>query len=180
MNKKAKIYIDLKNPEKIKLLDFNAFFYDLNILYDCILIAKYEEYSKYRKLNKYNFYKRHGKRINNRDALYITNLNFNSPIKFSLEGLADIIPKLAETIERIFNFGLNRNKLKLENEEKEIDIKRKKLQLIKETEEIKREYGIQIRDDNLSEVFNNTIDRMGNSSIEIENAEFEIIEYEDQ
>jgi hypothetical protein len=101
------------------LVEISSFLYDFNLLYEFSRMVVDPEYQGY-KFSRYSGY-RNAKRVSPDDQLEIESLRVESPI--ALIAVAVAVPAAAaalwavvQTIEKIANFGVNRDILKLQRE----------------------------------------------------------------
>jgi hypothetical protein len=114
----------------LPLMDFSSILYDINLLGDCITLASIEKYSNFKFSS--NFFYRKGRPIENDHKLYLNSLNRNSPLSIELliplAATALGIPwLLLQAFEKIRNWNLNHEKLKLDIEQLKLDNQQKKI-----------------------------------------------------
>ena len=123
-----KIRLIFTNNENPYLLDISSLFYDFELLHDFFLIIYADEY-KYNKIDNYFWYRK-GRPIKREHRIKTLKIEKDSPLTVEIIvglifGLSSAFWALIQAIEKISNWNLNKEKLKLEVEklEKERNIK---------------------------------------------------------
>ena len=101
------------------LLDFSSVLYDVNLLHDVVVLSLLPEYKKY-KFSQYFWYRR-GRPLHENHRLLLKRIRSESPIELvtviaAAAASVGILWALLQSIEKIANWELNRQKLELEVE----------------------------------------------------------------
>lgn len=125
------------------LLDISSLFYDFELLHDFSLILCAEEYQTYRFSR--NFWFRHGRPIKADHKLRVVRIVKESPltIELAIAGFAagsGALWILIQAIEKIQNWKLNREKVKLEVEKLRMEKDKLRLELEQMAEEREASY----------------------------------------
>jgi hypothetical protein len=99
------------------LIDIASFLYDFNLLYEISRLAVDPKYRNF-KFSRYVYF-RNGRPIDPEDSLYVQKLILESPLDVALWGEVSVealgaLYTLILAIERVANFSLSREKLRLE------------------------------------------------------------------
>ena len=101
------------------LLDVSSVLYDVNLLYDAVVLSLLPEYEEY-KFSRYFWY-RQGRHLHEKHRLLLKRIRSESPIELvtiitAAAASVGILWALLQAIEKIENWDLNRQKLELEVE----------------------------------------------------------------
>ena len=126
--KYLKLKLTFSNDKQPYLLDISSLFYDFELLHDLLLIIYAEEYRFY-KFDRW-FWFRRGRPIKEEHQIKILRIQKESPLTIEIivgiiVGLSGALWALVQTFEKISNWRLNKEKLKLEieNLKREVDLK---------------------------------------------------------
>jgi len=124
--KYLKVKLTFTSIEKPYLLDISSPFFDFELLHDFFLIVYADDY-KYYKFNNYFWYRK-GRPIKDEHRIKAIRIVKESPLTVELimstiVGLSGAFWAIVQAIEKINNWRLNREKLKLEVEKLKNKIK---------------------------------------------------------
>ena len=99
------------------LLDLSSLLYDINLLYDAIVLSLFPKYEDY-KFSEYFWYRR-GRPIEQNHRLMLKRIRSDSPIELvtvitAAAASVGVLWALLQAIEKIQNWNLNHQKLELE------------------------------------------------------------------
>ncbi|MCF8337915.1 MAG: hypothetical protein K9I74_08025 [Bacteroidales bacterium] len=135
LKKKVRVYIEFNDEKNIYSEDLISLLNSLEIINDLGVVSIFDKYKNI-KNNKY-FYYRSNRKIDSDQKLAIANINKSSPISVELiVGCVGALWILVQVIERINNWSLNRQKLKLEIE----NLKNKNNEVKQQEENSENEY----------------------------------------
>ncbi|MDK2782044.1 MAG: hypothetical protein PWR13_1072 [Archaeoglobi archaeon] len=167
-NKKIKIKLTFRDEKKPYLIDISSLLYDLELLHDFSLLIYMDEYREY-KFTQYFWYRK-GRPLKSKHKIRAIRIIKESPLTIELifGGIAAFWG-LVQAIERIMNWRLNRQKLKLEVEKLERELKMVNIELER------RLYERQAW-----ETFNSLLRRLESNPIKLEDIEvIDIIKEDD-
>jgi len=128
----AEFHILGKETEPPTLLQTTNFLYDLNLIYEFSRLGTDPAYSGFN-FSRYVYY-RDGRPLQDQDRLHVIKLRQESPLELIATAAAasgtviGAVWGMVQIIEKISNFRLNREKLRLEIEKLQNDNKQAKLQ----------------------------------------------------
>jgi len=134
----VKLRLIFSEEEKPFLLDITSLFYDFELSYDFSLMLCVEDYYDYRFSR--NFWFRHGRPIKSEHRLRVVKIVKESPLTIE-SGIAGFVAStstiwiLLQIIEKIQNWKLNREKLKLEVDKLKLEKDKLKLELEQKAKE---------------------------------------------
>ena len=109
----------INKHDAVSILELSSLLYDFNLLHDCVTLTALKDYNDYR-FTQYFWYRK-GRPLKPEHQLYLNKIHHKSPLMLevllpaTLAGLT--IPWLIiQATEKICNWRLNREKLKLEVE----------------------------------------------------------------
>lgn len=114
-----KLRMTFDEEAKISMLDFSSLLYDINLLNDLLVLTLLPDYKKFT-FSQYFWYRK-GRAIKDEHKLYLKSVRHESPIELVVivAAAASSIPLvwgLIQSFEKIYNWKLNREKLRLEVE----------------------------------------------------------------
>lgn len=130
---------EIGGDKKIPLEILSSFLYDFNLLYDCLALASIKDYSDYN-FSQFFFYRR-GRRLKTEHKLYLNKISHNSPLELEVvvplaATIAGIPWLILQSVQKLQNWNLEKTKLKLDVEMKEIELAEKRTTLLKDNLEI--------------------------------------------
>jgi len=130
------IRLVFSEEQKPFLLDITSLLYDFELLHDLCVLTCVDEYKEFN-FSQYFWY-RGGRPLKEKDRLRTIRIIKESPLVMELLMGATAFLALVQAIEKINNWKLNRKKLELEVETKQIEKEMKKI----EKEKLERESSI--------------------------------------
>lgn len=124
-----------KDFNEISIESLSSILNDLNLLNNCLVLSVEKEYSDYK--FSPSFYLNNKKVIKNIHKLYLNKISYNSPLSLEIiiplaASIAGIPWLILQSIEKIRNWKLNREKLKIEVEKGRLDLEEKRIKVMKE------------------------------------------------
>jgi hypothetical protein len=122
--------LTLNDDPKVSVLELSSFLYDFTLLHDCITLAVVPEYQSYN--FSPTFWFRNGRPLKDQHKLYLESISHNSPLGIEVivpivVGTVSVPWLLVQAIEKIQNWPLNREKLRLEVEKLELENEQRRL-----------------------------------------------------
>lgn len=134
--RKFRIRLTFKDERKPFLIDISSLLYDFELLHDFSLLIYMDEYREY-KFTQYFWYRK-GRPLKSEHKIRAIRIIKKSPLTIELifGGMAAFW-LLIQAIEKISNWRLNRQKLKLEVERLKYEGEKAKVELVRKLEERK-------------------------------------------
>ena len=112
------------------LLDVTSLLYDFELMHDLVLLVYSKEYSEYVFTNR--FYYRTGRPLEKQHRLRAVKIVKKSPLIIEVSMAVGALWAFIQAIEKISNWKINKEKLRLEVEKLKLDIYKEKRELEKE------------------------------------------------
>lgn len=114
-------------PADTTVLHLSSLLYDMNLLNDCIVLVSLPEYAEFKFST--TFWYRNGRPVSRDHRLYLGRIRHSSPIElsviFTMTAAAVGVPwVLVQTIEKVSNWKLNRQKLKYDVEKARLEVEK--------------------------------------------------------
>lgn len=164
-----------KEDEAPTLLDVTSFLYDFNLLYEISRLAVDPEYERIQ-MSRFAYFRK-GRPLRDDDRLRVNRLRHESPIELvtgvaAVGGAIGAVWAVVQIVEKLANFKLNREKLKLEVEKARREQEKQAARPIVIIEE--EEVNLRIQKREAAYLLENVERRLCNSTIKIETIEVHI------